>query len=451
MISDRTLKTGALALVLLLVAACSGGGGGTAAPDVQPGPPAANGNVTPPAPLPPIPQPNRYAEASTATAAITAVTVESPPVVNFSVADGAGVGLTGLTSSNVRFHIAKLVPGANGDSAQWQSYINRLKTPAVHPENAPAIQSMSDSGGELVDHGDGTYTYTFGTDITNVTSPMAVAFEPTLTHRVAVQFSGGPVINPTYDWIPATGATSGLLTKDVVATEACNTCHNPLALHGGGRQETKLCVTCHNAGTSEPNSQESMDLAVLVHRIHMGKNLPSVQAGGEFVVYGFRDSRHDYSHIAYPQAANNCEKCHAGTATGATALIVSPVITGNGDNWAELPTMSACGSCHDDVDFSMHAGGQVDNSGCQSCHNPSGIAGSVAQDHRNNLLDAMADINVTIASITNTAPGQSPTATFSVTYAAGNPYDLATDPLWQGASLTMGIAFSTTDFQHRQW
>ncbi|XOV90433.1 MAG: OmcA/MtrC family decaheme c-type cytochrome [Pseudomonadota bacterium] len=448
MISDRTLKTGAVALMVMLVAACSGGGGGTAAPDVQPGPPPANGNVTPPSPLPPPVQPNRYVEAATATAAITGVTIDSPPVVNFSVVDGAGVGLTGLTSGNVRFHIAKLVPGANGDSAHWQSYINRLKTPAVHPENAPAIQATSESGGALVDHGDGTYTYTFVTDVTNVTAPLAVAFEPTLTHRVAIQFSGGPVTNPSYDWMPETGATSGLLTKDVVTTESCNTCHNPLALHGGGRQEIELCVTCHNPGTSEPNSQESMDLAVLVHRIHMGRDLPSVQAGGEFVVYGFRDSRHDYSELGYPQEVNNCTKCHAGTATGSGALIVTPTLTGDGDNWSEIPTMSACGSCHDNVDFSQHAGGQTDNSGCQSCHNPMGIAGSVIEDHQNGRVLGTRAVAVNVSSVTNTGPGEFPQVTFSVTNPlAGNvPYDIKTDPVWTGGRLRAAFAWNTLDF-----
>ena len=47
------------------------------------------------------------------TAGIAPVTVNSPPKVNFTVlSDGAVV--KGLTTSNARFIIAKLVPGANG-------------------------------------------------------------------------------------------------------------------------------------------------------------------------------------------------------------------------------------------------------------------------------------------------------------------------------------------------
>ena len=33
--------------------------------------------------------------------------------------------MTGLTESDLRFNIAKLVPGSNGDPAVWQNYINR--------------------------------------------------------------------------------------------------------------------------------------------------------------------------------------------------------------------------------------------------------------------------------------------------------------------------------------
>ena len=355
--------------------------------------------------------------------------------------------MTGLTGSNVRLHLAKLVPAANGDTSYWQSYINRVKTPAVNPDNPDGLQATSESGGDLVDHGDGTYTYTFQLDINNVTSPLEVPYEPQLTHRVAMQFSGGYPINPYYDWVPASGSTSGILQKDVAATETCNTCHNPLAMHGGGRQAVELCVTCHNPGTIEPNSGENMDLAVLVHRIHSGSQLPSVQAGDPFVIWGYRDSEHDYSDIVFPQDTNNCAKCHTGSAT-ALDPIVAPVITGNGDNWHEVPTMAACGSCHDDLDFALHEGGQTDNSGCLSCHSASDIAGSVRDAHTNKALVESARVEVKVLAVTATAPGSSPTVRFSVTNPDDSdaPYDILNDPKWTSGRLRLGIAWDTTDF-----
>ena len=447
----RGWQAGILLCLALALGACSGGGGGAAEPQVQPGPTSANGYVPPPAPLPAPSQPNLYANATTATATITGVTINSPPVVNFQVVDGNGQALTGLTASNVRFYIAKLVPGTNGDANHWQSYLNVLKTPTAVPANAPAIQATSENGtqGTLVDHGDGTYTYTFATDITNITSPEKVTYDPNLTHRVGIQFTGGPTTNPTYDFVPATGATSGILENDVVATASCNSCHNKLALHGGSRVNTKLCVMCHNPGSWEPNANVSLDFKVYIHKIHMGKNLPSVVAGGKYIIYGYHDSLHDYSDINFPQDVNNCAKCHAGTLTkDQNPPVITSALTPQGDDWQEVPTMQACGSCHDNVDFATHNGGQTDNSNCISCHSAGGVAGSIASVHENKTLLGMRSIAVKIDSVTNTAPGDFPKVTFSVTNPLENnaSYDIKTDPIWSGGTLRLRLAWSTTDY-----
>ncbi|MFO0208951.1 MAG: cytochrome C, partial [Betaproteobacteria bacterium] len=50
-----------------------------------------------------------------------------PPRVNFTVFSDLGVR-RGLTNTNVRFAIAKLVPGSNGEIDQWQSYVFRTET-----------------------------------------------------------------------------------------------------------------------------------------------------------------------------------------------------------------------------------------------------------------------------------------------------------------------------------
>jgi len=448
MITKRFTHLGVLLGTLLLLSACGDGGGGAAAPQVDPGPPPPSTVTPPPDPLPAPSPVNNYADALEASAVITGVEISSPPVLQFVVTDEHGQGLTGLTAGNIRVHIAKLVPAENGNSSYWQSYINRLKTPNVVPTNDPAIQATSERGssGTLVDHDDGTYTYTFGTDITAVTSPMAVSYEPTLTHRIGMQFSGGVSLNPTYDWVPATNETSGIELREVVAIESCNSCHNPLRMHGGGRFDTKLCVVCHNPGTTEPNSLTSMDMKVMVHKIHMGRELPSVEAGGEYVVYGYRDSKHDYSEVGYPGGLNNCAKCHVGSTTADNP--VTGTLTSHGDNWANVPTIEACGSCHDNVDFSLHAGGQTDNSGCVSCHSTGGIAGSVESKHLNEELIAGGTIDINVSSVTSTAPGEFPVVTFSITDPTNGdaPYDVLTDSFWTDGRLRLALAWNTDDF-----
>ena len=430
---------------LVVLSAC-GGGGGSSAPDVDPGPEPPNAQQPDPMPEPAPAVPNTYASAKTVNATITGVEIGDPTQVHFTLVDGENIALTGLVSSNVRFHLAKLIPAANGDSTHWQSYINRIKTPKVNPDNAPAVQATSERGGNLVDHGDGTYTYSMKTDPQNVTEPLAVAYEPMLTHRVAIQFGGGTPVNPVYDWVPATGATTGIETRHIATTETCNTCHNPLAIHGGGRIELDLCVVCHNPGTTEPNSLEQMDMSAMTHRIHMGKDLPSVQGGDPFIIWGYRDSAHDYSDLVYPQDATNCAKCHAGSAS-AEAPVLAASLTSQGDNWHQVPTKLACGSCHDDVDFALHAGGQVDNSGCQSCHSDSGIAGSIIDNHRNKPLEGMAEIAIEITSVQNTAPGQQPVVTFTVTNPKdGTHYDILGDSRWVGGRLRLMLSWNTDEF-----
>jgi OmcA/MtrC family decaheme c-type cytochrome len=130
----------------------------------------------------------------------------------------------------------------------------------------------------LVDNGDGTYQYTFLTDITAVP---AVPYDAKLTHRVAFQFSGlAQGNNGIYTFQPSTGATTGIFSREIVTTATCNNCHTMLKEHGGGRVDTQYCVMCHNPGTADPDSGNTLDMTAMIHKIHSGINLPSIQASG---------------------------------------------------------------------------------------------------------------------------------------------------------------------------
>ena len=52
---------------------------------------------------------------------ITSVSIGSRPVVNFSVTNQDGVAVAGFADSDLRFNIAKLIPGT---PTKWQNYIN---------------------------------------------------------------------------------------------------------------------------------------------------------------------------------------------------------------------------------------------------------------------------------------------------------------------------------------
>ena len=50
-----------------------------------------------------------------------------------------------------------------------------------------------------------------------------------------------------------------------------------LSAHGGARVEVQYCVMCHNPGTTDPYSGNTLDLKVMIHKIHTGNTLPSIQ------------------------------------------------------------------------------------------------------------------------------------------------------------------------------
>ena len=268
----------------------------------------------------------------------------------------------------------------------------------------PLERARASSGGTFTDNGDGTYTYVMAIDVDNVTTPLVVTYEPTRTHRVAMQLSGN-VSNAFLDFRPDTLAVTE--TRDVSDDASCNECHLKLGLHGGDRIQVDYCVTCHNPGSTDANSGNTVDFKVMIHKIHAGEHGPDVQAGGEYAIWGFGNSKHDYSTVDYPQDLRNCTKCHeTGTATP------------DGDNWKDVPSTAACTSCHeapDPADYPTF---------------PNLTPVEIEEAHEILAQVAAAAFEYNIISIAGTNPGETPSVTFSVTDPtnADAPYDILTDP-----------------------
>jgi len=453
-----------LAGALALLTACGGGGGGDRAAGVEPGPPPPGGSVPPPEPEVPAPSPSAYAEAQELRAFITSAAIadDGQAVIDFQLTDGAGTAIQDLAQDNVRFVLAKLQGSPLGNlTGSWQSYINQIEQPKpgeVGDGDVPRLQATYERDGEFTNNGDGTYRYRYLTSVNALeqdildqaeTEGLDLSYTPERTHRVAIQFDGNDntTANPFRDWVPATGATEGIFTMEIAATQNCNSCHDVLGIHGGNRREVEYCVTCHNPGSTDANSGNSVDMKVMIHKIHMGADLPSVQAGGEYAIYGFRDSKHDYSNVHYPQDIRRCENCHAGTSTGAGRDDL--VLTAQGDNWAQYSTRASCGSCHDQLDFDLHAGGQPDDTNCASCHSAGGIAGSIEDSHGIAFEEAREAFKAEVTAIDNSAPGQTPTISFRVSNPlTGDDYDIFTDPVWTNdeSSLNVKMAWDTGDY-----
>jgi OmcA/MtrC family decaheme c-type cytochrome len=359
-----TLMWSAMVLAAAALVGCGGGndGGGTTAPPPPPSVSGALGEKLTAAAA--VPANDTSTNSSSAFKVlqdngVPAVTVTGAPKVNFAVFSDGRLK-TDLKLADVSFAIAKLVPGANGEIDQWVSYVNRTETanPAVGPGGKPVLatakQATTDpkpasQANQLVLNSEGYYTYTFSTNITNPASTMGVTFEPNRTHRIAIQLSyvnaaGQTVrVNPYFDvTFDASGrsvtVTDPNKTRVMADVSSCNGCHDRLAIHGGGRVDVQYCVMCHNPGTTDANSGNVLTLSTMTHKIHAGRLLNSqLAAGGEsYVIWGYQDSKHDYTEVGFPQDLRNCTVCHTAA---------NPK-TPQGDNWKTRASKEACLTCH---------------------------------------------------------------------------------------------------------
>ena len=367
----RLLSLGVLAVALAFAGCGSGSDGrdGIDGEDGEPGPPG-------PTVINASQVSDEFLDGLDVVSEITMVEVASPPVVTFTLASGTGVPITGIVpfweDSNryVRFTMTKLVLGTGGDPDSWVAYTRDADT------NAPDY----DTGSSLVDNGDGSYTFTFNTDVMTVPG---VPWEPTLTHRVAGQLGSRSVPlepqNFVYDYVPAGGPIVN--TRNIAIMDTCNECHDDLVFHGR-RFLVEYCVQCHNPELSDGEG----DMSYMIHKIHAAGNFDVLEDGI------------DYSYVTYPQDLANCRKCHReGLADAQDA-----------GNWLTVPNAQGCFGCHNPED---HPGGApADNSGCAGCHPSASIEEKHltpnATPNNPNLFDGQRNITYELVSARVVAKGE---------------------------------------------
>ena len=277
---------------------------------------------------------------------ITNVSMPGQPQVSFFVETAdEGIPILGITNADryVRFTITQLLPGTMGDPDSWVAYTRDTV-------NDGTTDPDYDTGASLVDNGDGSYVFTFNTDVSNVTG---VTYDGNLSHRVAGQIGSSSVPlqpqNLLYDWVPN---SKNLRTRNIAVMDSCNECHDDLVLHGR-RFLVEYCVNCHNPDLTGGEG----NMSYMTHRIH---------AAGDFATL---DNAISYAEVTYPQDLKNCRKCHdAGMPVGVTT-------TSEGNNWFNVPNKAACDGCHgvfedDDFDNYHTAGPQSTNAACAGCHPP---------------------------------------------------------------------------------
>lgn len=450
----------ATAAITLVLAGCNGSAGQNGANGATgaTGPAGPAGGSGPTGPTGPVGQvalnvaaltPDEWANLSlTGTVQSVAVSASSgAPVVNFTVTDKNNMPITGLASfttknstalvksyANVAFTIAKLVPRTDDVPSHWVNYIvTSMPTTASTGAKAPT-KPTTDNTGNLVDNGNGTYTYTFYRDIVgtqawldsyspytapNVRADLGdVSFEKDLVHRVVIQIGGAarntstntsdgsntgiPAVNMKasaniwYDFVPsrALGSQAVALTepnqRNIVDINNCNKCHSKLAVHGGGvRQDTQFCVTCHTdqrkfgAAEAVTTSTGYDDTTRNSSGSIIGSAKINNLATGDFPTFihklhmgeGLKKTGYYYGGLflnetTYPQDQRNCAMCHTKSTTRP-----------QGDNWKDVPSRRACGACHDDINWTTGAnhgqptngGQQLNDKNCVNCHGSAAV------------------------------------------------------------------------------
>ncbi|MBI4903093.1 MAG: OmcA/MtrC family decaheme c-type cytochrome [Acidobacteria bacterium] len=315
------------------------------------------------------------------------------------------LGITTPGPVNVSFIVATIPQGRT----QYVAYTTRVQTSPI--TNQSETQAGCENNGVFAQVADGVYDYTFRTKA-------AAGIDRAATHTIGAYGSrnlsefdmGTNYDDDVYSFVP--DGSQVRVVRDVIKTASCNKCHDTLSMHGGSRRSMELCVMCHTPQTIDPDTGNTQDMPVLIHKIHMGSSLPSVKAGRKYVVIGNQQSVHDYSKVLMPPDARSCIVCHEQEGPNAASQA----------NRLLAANRAACGACHDDLNFASgeaHPGlSQVSDSQCTNCHIPRGeleLDASIFGAHTIPVNSgSLPGVAFTIERVDDTAAGKKPIVTFTV-------------------------------------
>lgn len=334
--------------------------------------------------------------------------------VQFTDLRGLGLDRLGIVTPGAISASLVLATIPKGQTT-YTAYTTRVQTSPI--TGTSATQAGTDSGGTWTPMAEGEYMYTFG-------RKAPTGYDRTATHTVALYANrnltefdlGVNLADTTFNFVP--DGSNVTVVRDIVRTQTCNKCHDKLSAHGTtGRSSVEVCVTCHSPQTSDPDTGNSVDMTTMIHKIHMGSELPSVKAGGKYQIIGNAQSLNDFSDVEFPADARNCQACHESTSAAVQK-----------DDWLK-PNRRACGSCHDNVNFATgenHANlPQVSDNQCSNCHTVEGelefdlsIKGAHTMPRFSKELPGTV---FEVMAVNDGSPGKNPVVTFSLKDKAGKP------------------------------
>jgi len=254
--------------------------------------------------------------------------------------------------------------------------LNRLRITLTGPNDDFSFYVQEDALAGLMQSGT-NWSYRFEAEIPNDASgSYSVGFEGRLTN---VPINEGEDNEFTMSdqmqnfIVPIAVTDDAAVARDMIVDDAtCESCHSNLTLHGSNRHEAGgYCQTCHrpdltDAAVRLEGEPESVHFKYMIHKIHRGADL---ERG--YVVYGYRSSVHDYSHVEYPGDLSNCEGCHEDGTYNLPVPMGRLDTVAPGDFWSPMmPEAAACLSCHDGIGAAAHAANNTGEFGeaCAACH-----------------------------------------------------------------------------------
>lgn len=294
----------------------------------------------------------------------------------------------------------------------------------------------------LTTQGDGVYRYTLAP------IPAGVQVERTKTHTAGIWLTrhtaageaGTSSATSNRNFVPGGGDQQRL---EIVSNQACNACHAPAVAAHDERLGVTVCQTCHSPQSTDPETGNTVDFKVMVHKIHMGGDLPSAQGatGQPYTIVGFRQNVFQFER-AWMHDVRDCTVCHQGASA---------------DRYKTNANLAACTSCHDTVRFdgsgaAACAQGTLETAACNhpaigttactTCHSADAPSIGVTTVHVP-LATRAAAYAYEIVNVTAGAD-RKPAVQVRVTR-NGQPVDIATDPAYKQSTSSLNVKIGWHD------
>jgi OmcA/MtrC family decaheme c-type cytochrome len=402
-------------------------------------------------------------------------------VATFSVTDDAlPLSLDEVTALRPRFTLATLSENPVDGLRAWRSRLltgsqvaARLPPAGPGTPDPDVLTSARQPGAEtpaaFVDLGGGRFRYVFA----GALSPL----DPDETIRVGVWLDGttspSRYTSSTFDFRPSGGPVD---ERDTVLDDDCARCHGTLALHGR-RTGVRLCVTCHTWQLADPDTVDPaamgatastdpnpLELGRLVHRIHRGKELPTLYRssssapapalgagndlpppfspenwttallGAKYSVVGYQSREIVFARviqrtengqpprtvvagIVFPRDLRDCAVCHgdAGSGIPRQGYVVTTEISRRACSGCHPETWFGTAPIADQAHFAHPGGPQADDSQCAGCHVAGGakVYAPIAEAHVPPFQSARyGDPRIRIVKVEGLSPGGRPAVTF---------------------------------------